>query len=107
MSSSGSKPSSTKEHGDSYVVDVENKLPEAAIDLNIESVDAKKLDVAGGFLARVAARPDAASLLAEYAPAEERKLLRKIDWIILPLCQVAVMMSAVDKGNMTRLAVFL
>lgn len=42
--------------------------------------------VAGGFLARISARDDAAALLAPWSPAEEKKLLRwKIDPIIMTL----------------------
>lgn len=46
----------------------------------LEDLDTKELDVAGGWLAGIAARPDAAELLAPYTEAEEKKMLRwKID----------------------------
>ncbi|GAA6038691.1 hypothetical protein JCM8097_002348 [Rhodosporidiobolus ruineniae] len=58
-------------------------------------VDSKKDDVAGSFLAGIAARPDAAELLAPWTKADEKRILRwKIDPIILTLM---TMMGAVDK----------
>ncbi|GAA6048757.1 hypothetical protein JCM3770_003944 [Rhodotorula araucariae] len=58
----------------------------------------KKDDVAGGFLAQIAARPDAAELLAPWTPVEEKRMLRrKIDPIIMTLMQFLTMMGAVDK----------
>ncbi|BGP20610.1 hypothetical protein JCM10213_007144 [Rhodosporidiobolus nylandii] len=61
-------------------------------------VDSRRDDVAGGFLAKIAARPDAAELLAPWTPAEENRMLRwKIDPIIMTLLQFSTMMGAVDK----------
>ncbi|GJN94163.1 hypothetical protein Rhopal_007237-T1 [Rhodotorula paludigena] len=58
----------------------------------------KKDDVAGAFLAEIAARPDAAELLAPWTPAEEKHMLRwKVDPIIMTLMQFLTMMGAVDK----------
>lgn len=39
---------------------------------------------------RIAARPDAAELLAEHTPKEEKALLRKADAIIVTLLQFAL-----------------
>ncbi|GAA6020772.1 hypothetical protein JCM10207_002018 [Rhodosporidiobolus poonsookiae] len=58
----------------------------------------KKDDVAGAFLAKIAASPDAAALLAPWEPKEEKRMLRwKIDPIIMTVCQFMCMMGAVDK----------
>lgn len=50
-----------------------------------------ELDVAGRFLAEMQARDDADVLLAPITPAEERRVVRKADTIIVPLLFVAVM----------------
>ncbi|KAI5478460.1 allantoate permease [Pseudohyphozyma bogoriensis] len=78
--------------------DKESVVGVSAPAVDLDHVDTKKLDVAGAFLAEVAARPDAAELLAPYTKEEEKKLVGwKIDPIMMTLCQFAGMMGAVDK----------
>ncbi|WWC67173.1 uncharacterized protein I206_101080 [Kwoniella pini CBS 10737] len=68
-------------------------------------VDTKQDDEAAGFLAEVASRPDAEEILAPFTPSESKKLLRKIDAIIIPLLFVALMMGSVDKVSLATSAV--
>ncbi|KAK4688189.1 MFS transporter, ACS family, allantoate permease, partial [Tremellales sp. Uapishka_1] len=74
-------------------------------DSKVHEVDTKRDDVAATFLASIAEHPDADSLLAEPTPQEEKKLLRKIDLIIMTLLQFALMMGAVDKVSIGTAAV--
>ncbi|ORY21526.1 putative allantoate permease [Naematelia encephala] len=65
----------------------------------------RKLDVAGKFLAEVALRSNANELLEEPTAAEERAVVRRADFIIVPLLLVALMMGAVDKNALGTAAV--
>ncbi|ODN97144.1 hypothetical protein I350_08124 [Cryptococcus amylolentus CBS 6273] len=68
-------------------------------------IDDPNLDDAGRFLAAMALRPDSAELFADYTPEEEKAMVRKADWIILPILLVAIMMGAVDKVALGTAAV--
>ncbi|WRT63340.1 uncharacterized protein IL334_000245 [Kwoniella shivajii] len=68
-------------------------------------VDAKRDDEAATFLANIANRPNAEELLAPLEEREQRSLVRKIDWIMVPLLGVAMMMGSVDKVSLATAAV--
>lgn len=75
--------------------------------VQLDGLDVKELDVVGACLAKIAAQPDGAQLLAPHTEAEEKKLLRwKVDPIIMTLCQFALMMGAVDKVCIGTAAIF-
>ncbi|WWD07473.1 hypothetical protein V865_005574 [Kwoniella europaea PYCC6329] len=68
-------------------------------------VDAEKDDEAAKFLSEVANRADAEELLAPLGEVEKKKLLLKVDWIMVPLLGVALMMGSVDKVSLATAAV--
>ncbi|WVQ76304.1 hypothetical protein IAR50_005969 [Cryptococcus sp. DSM 104548] len=94
---------------------IDEKTPESQeptiatvpVDTTLQDIDINDpaLDDAGRFLAAMAERPDSAALFADYTPEEERAVLRKADWIILPILLLAIMMGAVDKVALGTAAV--
>ncbi|OCF58623.1 hypothetical protein L486_03112 [Kwoniella mangroviensis CBS 10435] len=54
---------------------------------------------------KVANRPEAEELLAPLGEVEKKKLLLKVDWIMVPLLGVAVMLGSVDKVSLATAAV--
>ncbi|WVQ85371.1 hypothetical protein IAT38_007536 [Cryptococcus sp. DSM 104549] len=69
------------------------------VDTTIQLSEEKRetYDVAAAFLADIAARPDAAELLAPWTPAEEKAVKRKMDRIVMPLLFASNLMSGTDK----------
>lgn len=64
--------------------------------------DGKNEDVAASFLAHV--NPAVAG--TEILRLEEKKLLRKIDWILIPLISVTCILAAVDKVIISNAAIY-
>ncbi|TYJ56772.1 hypothetical protein B9479_002542 [Cryptococcus floricola] len=85
----------------------EPKVVAVQVDDTLQDVDIDdpNLDEAGRFLAAMALRPDSAELFADYTPEEERAMVRKADWIILPILLIALMMGATDKVALGTAAV--
>lgn len=84
---------------------------------HLEQAHDKRYDAAAGFLADLAARPDAEQLMAPWTEAEERAVVRKVSWvnglanpqldlIVLPLTTVSLMMGGVDKVILGTSATF-
>ncbi|WWD16271.1 hypothetical protein CI109_100697 [Kwoniella shandongensis] len=91
--------------------DEEKHVREAAVNV----IDAPKdlteekretYDVAAAFLADVAARPDAAELLAPWTDAEENAVKRKLDRIVMVLLFFSNLMSGTDKVLLGTAATF-
>lgn len=64
--------------------------------------DGKNEDIAASFLAKV----DPAIVEQEISKQEEKKLLRKIDWILIPLISVTCILAAVDKVIISNAAIY-
>lgn len=64
--------------------------------------EGKNEDVAASFLAQV----DPIVAGTEISKQEEKKLLRKIDWILIPLISVTCILAAVDKVIISNAAIY-
>lgn len=64
--------------------------------------EGKNEDVAASFLAQV----DPAVAETEISRQEEKKLLRKIDWVLIPLISVTCILAAVDKVIISNAAIY-
>lgn len=64
--------------------------------------DLQNQDVAASFLSTLS--PSIAS--QEISRKEEKKLLRKIDWILIPLISVSCILAAVDKVIISNAAIY-
>lgn len=62
----------------------------------------KDIDVAAAFLSQL----DSSITEAPITDQEARKVLRKIDWTILPLLTVTVIIAAVDKVVISNAAIY-
>ncbi|GFZ51121.1 hypothetical protein JCM24511_08879 [Saitozyma sp. JCM 24511] len=88
---------------DTRPVDADAEANSGPIVRHLE-VDDKNDDAAAKFLAQVAARPDADQLLAPATDEEIKKILRKVDPIVVTLCLFAFLMGSLDKVAISQAA---
>ena len=69
-----------------YQATTEKEIDSNIVDATQERPD--EFDVAGTWLAHVAQRPDADALLADWTPEEEKTILRKATWVIIPIITI-------------------
>ncbi|CAK9783021.1 MFS general substrate transporter [Cutaneotrichosporon oleaginosum] len=81
-------------------------VEEADVLARCNKTEIDEYDVAAAFLANVAARPDGAALLAPWTEEEERRVRRKIDFVVLTTLFFCTLMSGTDKVVLGTAATF-
>nr|XP_019012572.1 allantoate permease [Kwoniella pini CBS 10737]OCF51353.1 allantoate permease [Kwoniella pini CBS 10737] len=73
---------------------------------HLDEIKDRNYDVGAEFFAEMARRPDAHELMAPWTEEEEKAILRKLDYIVLPLVTVSLLLGGVDKVILGTSATF-
>ncbi|WWC88845.1 uncharacterized protein L201_003760 [Kwoniella dendrophila CBS 6074] len=96
------------EKGDLQVNAISQYVPEENVigTKNLDEIKERNYDVGAEFFAELAQRPDAAELMAPWTDAEEKVILKKLDYIVLPLVTMSLLLGGVDKVILGTSATF-